>query len=279
MMDPESRADMPVGQGLFASVKTWTAHLQLGLMQLGRETRTLAPVAVHALRLTFVLVVLSGVFFPLVIYGLGQTLFPTQANGSLVRDRRGIVIGSSLIGQQFTDPAYFHGRPSAVGYDGAGSGASNIGPTNPQLLTGNGSTVTVNPGDTPPQGATPVPGKPNTYYIPGSYLGTTTYAEHFRKENGLSADTPLPADIATASGSGLDPDISPEAAYLQVNRVVAARKAIEGKYAEINAGQLISLVSTHIEGTELGFLGEPHVNVLQLNLALDALFGPPPGHG
>src|SRR5262249_56493348 len=122
--------------------------------------------------------------------------------------------GSSLIGQQFTDPAYFHGRPSAVGYNAAGSGASNIGPTNPQLLSGNGSTVTLSAGATPPPGAVRVPGKPNTYYTPGSYLGTTTYAEQFREENGLSSDTPLPADIVTAIGSRLDPDISPQPAYL-----------------------------------------------------------------
>src|SRR5262249_18479769 len=110
----------------------------------------------------------------------------------------------------------------------------------------------------------------------GSYLGVTTYAEQFRKENHLSPDTPLPPDIVTASGSGLDPDISVQAAYLQVQRVVAARQALGGKNARISVDRGIDLIAQHIEGLDLGFLGEPRVNVLALNLALDALYGPPP---
>jgi K+-transporting ATPase ATPase C chain len=136
--------------------------------------------------------------------------------------------------------------------------------------------VTVAPGATPPPGGTPVPGKPHTYYVPGSYLGVTTYAEQFRQENGLSPTTPLPADIVTASGSGLDPDISVEAAELQVNRVVAARKALGGKQTGITADQVNALISQQSAGPDLGFLGEPRVNVLALNLALNALYGPPP---
>jgi K+-transporting ATPase ATPase C chain len=258
-----------VRKRLFASIKTWTAHLS-------HETRSLLQTGLRALRMTVVLVILSGVIFPLVVYGIGQVAFPNQANGSLVTDRHGRVIGSSLIGQQFTQPSYFHGRPSAVGYNAASSGSSAIGPTNPQLLSGNGSDVTVAPGATPPPGGTPVPGEPNTYYVPGSYLGITNYAAQFRTENGLAPNTPLPADIVTASGSGLDPDISVQAALLQVNRIVAARKALGGKQAGITTDQVNSLISQQSAGPDLGFLGEPRVNVLALNLALDGLYGPPP---
>jgi K+-transporting ATPase ATPase C chain len=227
--------------------------------------------------MTIVLVLIAGVLFPVVVFLIGQAAFPAQANGSLITDRQGRVIGSSLIGQQFTQPAYFHGRPSAVGYNGASSGSSAIGPTNPQLLAGNGTQVTVAPGATPPPGSTPVAGKPNTYAVPGSYLGITAYADQFRKDNGLSPTTPLPADIITASGSGLDPDISVEAAYLQVNRIVAARTALGGRNAQITVSQVIALVSQHIEGPQLGVLGESRVNVLALNLALDAAYGSPSG--
>jgi K+-transporting ATPase ATPase C chain len=225
--------------------------------------------------MTIVLVVLVGVVFPLLLFVIGQIAFPVQANGSLVRDGQGHVIGSSLIGQQFTQPAYFHGRPSAVAYNAASSGSSAIGPTNPHLLTGNGTEVTVAPGATPPPSSTPVPGKPHTYAVPGSYLGVTTYADQFRKENGLSPDTPLPPDIVTASGSGLDPDISVQAAMLQVNRMVAARKALGGKNAEITAERVMNLINQHVTGRDLGFMGEPRVNVLELNLALDAHYGSP----
>lgn len=275
-MEPLPPTAAPPRDRLFASVRTWTAQQSTWLPRLGRETGGLLPVTVRALRMTVVLVVLSGVIFPLLVFAIGQIAFPTQANGSLVTDLQGRVIGSSLIGQQFTQPAYFHGRPSAVAYNAAGSGSSAIGPTNPQLLAGNGGDVTVAPGATPPPGGTPVPGKPNTYYVPGSYLGVTTYADQFRKENGLSPDTPLPPDIVTASGSGLDPDISVQAAYLQVNRLVAARKPLGGKNAGIAADQVMDLVAQHTTGRDLGFMGEPRVNVLDLNLALDARYGPPP---
>jgi K+-transporting ATPase ATPase C chain len=227
--------------------------------------------------MTLVLVVLCGVLFPLLVYAIGQAAFPAQANGSLVTNAHGQVIGSSLIGQQFAQPTYFHGRPSAVDYNGAGSGSSAIGPTNPQLISGNGTDVTVAPGATPPPGSTPVPGKPHTYRTPGSYPGIASYADQFRKENGLDPNMPVPPDIVTASGSGLDPDISVQAAYLQVNRVVAARKALGGKNATITATRLMSLIDQHTAGRDLGFMGEPRVNVLDLNLALNALYGPPTG--
>jgi K+-transporting ATPase ATPase C chain len=114
--------------------------------------------------------------------------------------------------------------------------------------------------------------------LAGTYAGMKTYAEAFRKENGLAPDAPLPADIVTASGSGLDPDISAEAALLQVNRVVKARQALGGKNVLLTADILRSLISKHTNGRDLGILGEPGVNVLELNLELDILYGTPPAH-
>ena len=276
MTSPPPAAEPP-HERLVTSSNKWTDHLSTRVSWVAHETRNLLPVAVRSLRMTLVLVVLSGVIFPLLVLAIGQAAFPAQANGSLVTNGQGRVIGSSLIGQQFTQPAYFHGRPSAVGYNAAGSGSSAIGPTNPHLLSGNGSEVTVAPDAAPPPGATPVPGKPNTYYVPGSYLGVRSYTNQFRKENGLASDTPLPSDIVTASGSGLDPDISVEAAYLQLNRVVAARKALGGKNATITVGRVMDLIDQHTTGRDLGFMGEPRVNVLDLNLALDALYRSPTG--
>ena len=270
------RAAAPHHRRLFASVKTWTAHLSSALQRSGREMRHLLPVILHAIRGVVVLTLLCGVVFPLFVLAIGQLAFPTQANGSLLTDGQGHVVGSSLIGQQFTQSVYFHGRPSAVGYNAAGSGGSNIGPTNPQLLNGNGSEVTIPADATPPPGSTPVPGRPHTYYVPGSYLGIINYADQFRKENGLPPNLPLPADIVTASGSGLDPDISVQAAMLQVNRIVAARKALGGTNATIAPDRVVTLIVQHTEQPTLGILGEPRVNVLDLNLALDALFGSPP---
>jgi K+-transporting ATPase ATPase C chain len=264
---------MPLRARFFASIKAWTADLS-------RESRTLLALTLHALRLMGVLLILCGVVFPLIVFGIGQVAFPGQADGSLVRNARGQIIGSRLIGQSSTSPYYFHGRPSAVGYDASNSGGSNLGPLNPQLLTGNGTLVTVAPGATPPPGGIPVPGKRGTYSIPASYLGVAIYAAQFRAENGLAPDTPLPADIVTASASGLDPDISVAAAELQVNRVVGARRALGRRDASITADAVRALITQATEGRQLGFLGEPRVNVLALNLALDAAYGPPPAlHG
>src|SRR5258706_12492479 len=129
------------------------------------------------MRIILILLILCGVIYPLILFGVGQLAFNQQANGSLITDVHGRVIGSTLLGQQFTHPEYFHGRPSAVGHDASNSGGSNLGPTNPQLIEGNGSEVTVPPGTPPPAGSTPVPGKPPTYYFPGPYLAANTYAE------------------------------------------------------------------------------------------------------
>ncbi|MBV9582686.1 MAG: potassium-transporting ATPase subunit KdpC [Chloroflexi bacterium] len=183
--------------------------------------------------ITLVLTVVCGGVYPLVMTGLAQVLFANQANGTLVRDSGGNVVGSTLIAQNFTQPQYFHPRPSAAGsdgYDPTSSGASNLGPTNPMLQ----QTI-------------------------------ADRASAYRQENGLSDDVPLPADAVTASASGLDPDISPANAQLQVARVGQARG--------LSNAQVQSLVDQHTQGRTLWILGEPRVNVLELNLALDAAAG------
>ena len=197
-----------------------------------------------ALRMTVALVILLGLVYPLVVTGLGQALFSHRADGSFVTDGAGNVVGSSLIGQPFTEAQYFHPRPSAAGdgYDASASGASNLGPSNPKLLDGQA--------DDP---ATPDEDE--------RFDGIVQRVAAYRAENGLPADAAVPADAVTASGSGLDPDISVANARLQAARVAAARG--------VPVEAVMSLVDDHTRGRQWGFLGEETVNVLDLNLALD----------
>jgi K+-transporting ATPase ATPase C chain len=182
------------------------------------------------LRIKLFMTILLGVAYPLAITGICRIIFPRQANGSLITagDR---VIGSELIGQNFTKPEYFHPRPSAAGsggYDATSSGGSNYGPTNQKLIDRVRASI-----------------------------------EAFRKENPDYRE-PIPADLLTASASGLDPHISPDSARAQAPRVAKARG--------VPLDQVNGLIARFIERPDLGLLGEPRINVLKLNLALDSRF-------
>jgi len=189
--------------------------------------------AIHiALRTTIVTFVLTGLLYPFVVTGLAQVLFPWKANGSLVTNQKGQVLGSELIAQAFRSPAYFQPRPSAagtMGYDATSSGGSNLGPTSKKMQ------------DRVVEQIKEL--EKNNPEMPGS----------------------VPVELLTTSGSGLDPHISPQAALWQVPRIAQARK--------IKSEQIRAIVQANVEGRQLGFLGEPRVNVLLLNLALDRLQG------
>jgi K+-transporting ATPase ATPase C chain len=180
-----------------------------------------------SLWMTLATTVLLGIIYPLVVTGLAQLLYPREANGELIRRPDGTVVGSTLLGQPFTSAGYFHSRPSAAGpagYDPMASGGSNLGPTNKALVD----------------------------RVAGS-------VQTLSREN---AGSPIPVDLATASGSGLDPHISPASAEFQVSRVARERGVKED--------EVRVLVARHTGQRQLGFLGEPRVNVLELNLELDA---------
>lgn len=182
-----------------------------------------------AILITIVMTVLTGLIYPLAITAIAQILFPHQANGSLIA-QNGRVIGSHLIAQAFAKPEYFHPRLSAAGsngYDATASGGSNLGATNPDLAK-----------------------------------RIAKDAAAYRTENGVTGT--IPADAVTASGSGLDPDISPANALLQAPRVARARQVVES--------DITALIGRHTQGRQLGFLGEPRVNVLELNMDLDSKY-------
>ena len=175
---------------------------------------------------TLVTTVMFGILYPLAVTGLAQVLFPKRANGQLI-EKNGRIVGSRIIGQMFTEPGYFHSRPSRAGsgYDATASSGSNLGPTNKTLID-----------------------------------RVKTDVQKAQAEN---PSTPVPVDLVTASGSGLDPEISPAAAEFQIPRVARERTMKED--------DVRTLVQKHTKDRDLGFLGEPRVNVLELNLDLDSV--------
>jgi K+-transporting ATPase ATPase C chain len=184
----------------------------------------------RALILFLLMTVITGVAYPLAVTGLAQAIFPRRANGSIIY-RDGQAVGSELIGQNFAGPGYFHSRPSAAGqsgYDAGSSSGSNLGPTNQAFIK-----------------------------------NAAQRAAAVRDRNDLTKNKPVASDLITASGSGLDPHITPQAAGLQVSRVAKARHLSEERVQE--------MVGRNTEGRQLGLLGEPRVNVLRLNIMLDSL--------
>jgi K+-transporting ATPase ATPase C chain len=184
-----------------------------------------------ALRASAVTLLLTGILYPLFMTGLAGALFPGQAAGSLVSDQKGRVVGSALIGQAFTGPGYLQGRPSAAGngYDATASGGSNLGPTSKKLRD-----------------------------------RVVADIARLRREN-PEAPLPIPDQLVTASASGLDPELSPEAAAWQVPRIARAR--------QVSPQRVRAVIDAKIQGRDLGVFGEPRVNVLAVNLALDQQFG------
>jgi len=186
---------------------------------------------VIAVRATIVTLVVTGLVYPLLMTALAQAVFPGKANGSLVRDDAGKVVGSELIGQAFANPGYLQGRPSAAGngYDPTASSGSNLGPTSKKLRDRVAADV-----------------------------------DRLHRDN-PEAPLPVPADLVTTSASGLDPELSPAAALWQVPRIARARQVASDRIAEV--------IRSRVEGRDLGVFGEPRVNVLAVNLALDQQFG------
>jgi K+-transporting ATPase ATPase C chain len=185
---------------------------------------------INAFAMLMVFTIITGLVYPLAMTGVAQVLFPFAANGSIIV-QDGKPIGSALIGQSFTSTKYFHGRPSAAGtdgYDATSSGGSNLGPTSKKLVSAVSDNIV-----------------------------------KVRDENQLDEQIVIPSDLVLASGSGLDPDISPAAAKVQIKRIAKERG--------LSADEIRNLVESHIKERQLGILGEQRLNVLELNLALDAL--------
>lgn len=182
------------------------------------------------LRILIVFTVVLGFAYPAVVWGIGQVATHDNANGSMVTSADGARVGSSLIGQEFSGDQWFQTRPSASDYDGLASGASNLGPNSPEL---------------------------------SNAIEQRRAALEKANPEAVASGLTIPADAMTASASGLDPDISPEYALFQVDRVAKARG--------VDPAELRALVAAHTDGRELGFLGEPRVNVLELNLAVEKL--------
>lgn len=213
--------------------------MENALRDIRRELRPLFAI-------TVLLLLLASVAYPLAVTGIGQAVFNRQANGSFI-EVNGRPVGSSLVGQSFTGDQYFQGRPSAAGagYDAASSSGSNLGPTSAKFIEGSED-------------------DPATAEVDESFAGIAQRVAAFRESNGLAADATLPADSVTASGSGLDPHISPATARLQVARVAAARGTSEAAVRQ--------LLDAFTEDAFLGFIGQPRVNVLKLNIAMDERF-------
>lgn len=188
---------------------------------------------VIALRAAAVTLVLTGLIYPLAMTGVAQALFRDKASGSFVRDEKGTVVGSALIGQAFANPAYLQGRPSAAGngYDATASSGSNLGPTSKKLRDRVAADV-----------------------------------DRLHKDN-PNAPLPVPAELVTSSASGLDPELSPRAALWQVSRIAVARQVAPARIAQV--------IQNKVQSRDLGVFGEPRVNVLAVNLALDQQFGKP----
>ena len=204
---------------------------------------------VIALRATVVTLVLTGLAYPLAVTGLAQLLFPHRANGSIITDDKGHDIGSELIGQGFAAPGYVHSRPSASGYDAANSQGTNLAVTSKKLREGQ-------------------PDNPETKDVDESFVGAIELARAYRTENGLADDVDIPADAVSRSASGIDPHVSPHNALLQTARIAKTRSVATERVAAI--------IRQYTEGPELGVFGDPRVNVLEVNLALDRTFGAPP---
>ncbi|WP_026592828.1 K(+)-transporting ATPase subunit C [Bacillus sp. UNC437CL72CviS29] len=191
---------------------------------MAKKQSILSPV----IRVTFTFLVLCGLLYPLLVTGIAQAVMKDNADGSLIYNEKNEVIGSKLIGQNFTDPRYFHGRVSSIEYKAEASGSNNYAPSNPDLVKRVEKSVA-----------------------------------DWKEKNGAVPVTEVPMDLVTNSGSGLDPDISPEAAYVQVDRI--------SKLTNITKEKLNQLIKDQTEGAALGLFGEDRVNVLKLNLELQKI--------